>query len=446
MGLPSARLEANQEKHSIRVIDVLEMQNPEYVPRKCLKNFTKNKDFVRISLEHIRPLKGFDAGNIYAMYEDLLTMKMPRESIDLKRISELQAEKVVVTRESDMYLTGQNWFSPTVEKCINTTVTNLRETLKSSSQKKYKMVHEHSIQLKKLKREVKDKATSKVKADWAVMDPDKTKADVPGDSKKHTVFKPHLLDSLSERYGDIDFEKNSDLVSIDFRTLIWALKQTGTYSWLSESRYSFVFTPETSTILRFFLVKRDEFPTNTVLGVEYTWFPYSNHGPGKLTLNKIIWTSTMMIENDRHRNIVPEDEMLDLDLWYRNTVNGKPYYIHHLSEAVRDKIPPGQVKDLTEAEIDIRSKLLNRLTRWFLRRQIERKKASIPYSVKPRRMSLIQKTRPGRSSTRRQRERRASLTGPRTDRAGRCPESSGSKSTDDSGFEGGDEQENEVSS
>lgn len=395
------RVKEKTAKPLKRVIDVLEMKNPELTVKPGgRKTSTKNKDYVQISLEHVRPLRGFEPTNIHAMYEDLLAMEIPRKGIDLRRISKIQRKEFVVsTREEVMYDMGLKWFPETVKKCIKTTASTLQNTLKVP-RKDYTVENQYCIQLKKLKRNEKDLTSSEIRADWAVVSSNTGDplADIVGDSKRCPCFKPHLLDRVSDTYDHIDFEKEQDLVDPDTRHLIWALKQTGTYALLCKSRYSFIFTPETTTVLRFFLIKEDAFPANTVLGVEYDWFPYSNHGPGSMTLNKAIWTVTMMIQNRRHRDIVSEDKMLDLDLWYRCNVNGKSYYVHHLSEAVKDQTPPGQVKDLTEAEDDIQTTLFARCNRWVERVKRRTEAAPVPPAGSPRQQPLSNNHRAGRAS------------------------------------------------
>lgn len=355
------------------VRDLLEYPNPEPRPTGMTDNYSQG-DYVNISLSHVRPLKGFDVENIHAMYEDLLETKLRLSVVDLCNIDEIQRKIFELKEEKELDDMCKEWFPQTVTKCIQQTVGALQKTL-GVPQQNFKISNKAKFKREKAKKSLRSKGSSKIVPDWAVVSlVDEEKIYVCGDSKKRNNFDPRLLDSLEE-YKDVDFKKDAMEIKFKPRALIWALKQGGTYALLAKSRYFFFITTDTVTALRYFLVKSAALAADTVLGVEYAWFPYLNSGVGKLTCNKTIWTYTMMSQNDQHRQLVPKKEMLDLDLWYYLQVEGKSYYIHHLSEAVKKTRPPGQIQPTVNARRPIYFRLLIRCREWKHMSESEKRKA-----------------------------------------------------------------------
>ncbi|KAK8039462.1 hypothetical protein PG993_007873 [Apiospora rasikravindrae] len=122
-----------------------------------------------------------------------------------------------------------------------------------------------------------------------------------------------------------------------------------TYSLVTQYRYAFLVTAEYLTIFRFNRISKDEedneeHPELTVLGVEYCFLPYSNEGEQQLTLTEAIWALTLMAQHPQHRNLIPLGRMLPLNSWYTHAKDGHTYYIHHISELVRDTSPGDDAK------------------------------------------------------------------------------------------------------
>jgi hypothetical protein len=110
--------------------------------------------------------------------------------------------------------------------------------------------------------------------------------------------------------------------------------QLGIYSYYDKTRYAFIMTSVALTVLRFHLIPG---PDVVRLGAEYQVIPLSS--TSQLTVFKSLCSLTMISMNDKHRQVVPKSEIVDLRTW--NSVSYEGHYIyfwHPLTERIKKKL------------------------------------------------------------------------------------------------------------
>ncbi|KAK7977270.1 hypothetical protein PG988_004760 [Apiospora saccharicola] len=232
--------------------------------------------------------------------------------------------------------------------CVNKTIARLQDRLGTPT-KTYGLVRQHRDQRRPapIGRTPAEKKT--VHANWLVV--------FPGE------WRPEGVDLV----GQLKAPRNFDPTDVVFINPADEDADCGTYAWQAECRYLFLVTVEYVTVLRFHVVEegRGPLPNSIVIGVEYDYFPYSNHGEQELTLCKVIWALTLMAQNPGHRDIVPRRRMLPLNSWYAyTTAGGRTYYVHHISEIIRDAVPGNgpKIMDISRArDQDLIQRIASRL-------------------------------------------------------------------------------------
>ncbi|KAK8009260.1 hypothetical protein PG991_011811 [Apiospora marii] len=338
------------------ISQLLGRANPEFRSRALKSKPSKNDDWVQISADHITKLDGFTSANLGLMFEDLLEQRVtltPLEVIGLGATS-IGGERAGLWNDLlNLNHCLQSWVEANACLCINKTVARLQDRL-GIPQKTYglaaqfrryrpfSMIGQRSGQKKYLH------------ANWLVAWPGRwipDGVDLVGQLKSPTHFDPTDVAFINPADGDEWEEPPAEIAAAS-----WCLRQCGTYAWQAECRYMFLVTVEYVTVLRFYLVEgggEEDLAISTVLGVEYDYFPYSRHGERELSLCKTVWALTLMAQHPRHRDIVPRRRMLPLNTWYSYTTaaEGRTYYVHHLSEIIRDSIPGNEPKiiDISKA-------------------------------------------------------------------------------------------------
>ncbi|KAK8075390.1 hypothetical protein PG997_010053 [Apiospora hydei] len=144
--------------------------------------------------------------------------------------------------------------------------------------------------------------------------------DVPvvGEVKRKAVFNPANL-------ADPD----------KFPQVRSTLGQMLMYCRWAKTRYAFVLTSEEVTCLRFF--RLEDSKEEEQFGVHYAVLPWKRE-PGKVSVWKGIWALVMLSLHNKHRPIVPEDQIHDLNSWSRVTDNDQDQgrWENHLSKIVVD--------------------------------------------------------------------------------------------------------------
>ncbi|KAK7921393.1 hypothetical protein PG985_009415 [Apiospora marii] len=309
--------EENSNFPDYTISELLGLVNPEFRYTALKTKPSKSDDWVQISANDITKLEGFTNANLGLMFEDLLEQGVtltPRE--DLK----LEANAIV---------------------CINKTIARLQDRL-GTPPKTYGLVTQNRGRRRPIPIGQIPGQKKPMHANWLVAFPGEWRpegVDLAGQLKAPRNFDPTDVVFINPADEDEWEEPPAEIVAAN-----WCLRQCGTYAWQTGCRYMFLVTVEYVTVLRFHLVEGggEEDPTSsTVLGVEYAYFPYSRHGEQELSLCKTVWALTLMAQHPRHRDIVPRRRMLPLNTWYAYTTaaEGRTYYIHHLSEIIRDSIP-----------------------------------------------------------------------------------------------------------
>ncbi|KAI1130652.1 hypothetical protein F5Y10DRAFT_262993 [Nemania abortiva] len=339
------------------ITDLLGITNPKVTLTGKKPSKTEHDDYVRISLDHVRPIQGFTQANIQAMYEDLLFKRLNQTREDKQNIKFLSMRNYAdCDAEKGIDRMLLDWFSAVLRPCVAYSATKLLERF-GLPQKTLEFKYEpklYAIREARLSHE----AVSPLRPDWAVVDMSQFNsaqtdvtgiANVVGEDKRSQGFDPQLLGNLIS-VGGTDYENifRSERSKSRIKYVIATLKQIGTYAWLGQTRYAFVITENTATFLRFFLVQRAQYTKDIVLGAEYSWIDMTNSGTSELTMNRGLYALAMMAQNEQYRNIVEEQELEDLNVWYYEYIEGEYLYFHPISEIVTTGKP-----DIDRAPIPI---------------------------------------------------------------------------------------------
>ncbi|KAI0146116.1 hypothetical protein GGR57DRAFT_506634 [Xylariaceae sp. FL1272] len=297
---------------------------------------TRNKNYAKISPHHIREFKGFTRANIELMYGDLLSAPIGIRVDERQKFLDRAKETFTIEIETHLNFLGKVWMKPILDPCLTQCANALLKRLGLDPKD---LELRDSQKLKLLK---PDAPYSWMKPDWMVLDlnhPQNTqvgkkqlsrRADVVGDDKLSTVFKPERIGDLLVRNSSVGEEHDVEELKANLQ---WTLRQLATYAFAAGTRYAFIRTDETITFLRFFLVESTgECPVENTLGFEYHW-AYTDRalGPDDISLNLGIFALTMMAQNDCHRALVREEALNDISVWYETTSNGGTSYFHPLS-------------------------------------------------------------------------------------------------------------------
>ncbi|KAK8133678.1 hypothetical protein PG984_005690 [Apiospora sp. TS-2023a] len=347
---------------SYTISNLLGRANPRLVDTgKKIKPSTG--DWVTISTENIKKLDGFTNTNLGLMFEDYLNQTvilLPREARKLREAQD-EDRRVDTERAFEEYL--KPWLYYNAIPCVNKTVANFQERL-GLPKITYSIVTQYQFGNYKGTTGKSTEITKHFVADWAVVFPDDWRpvgVELVGENKRRKNLDPNTFGKIKPGSSEKD-----NTISTDVRAAIWCLRQCGTYAWRTRCRYTFLVTPEYVTIFRFNMIKegpKDRYPDQTILGVEYDFFPYANEGEHQLTLTKAIWAQVMMAQNPQQRGIIPLDEMLPFNSWYSYTAGEQTYFIHHISELIKDDLPGNQpnIESISNAEDEVLRRVLARL-------------------------------------------------------------------------------------
>ncbi|KAJ8123030.1 hypothetical protein O1611_g9693 [Lasiodiplodia mahajangana] len=322
---------------------------------------TKHPNYVQISLDNVRPMQGFTQANIQAMYEDLLSKELELTEEEQQNIANLATKNYAYcTSEDCVNWMLSDWFSIVVERSIAHSTTELHERFNLppkvlSFKRKAKLSIRHPIGEVYRDGMIDSDNTlppdvivmsGNFFPDWVFLDTNDLKsarddtagiAHIIGEGKISIGFNPRLLECL-QSIGGIDWENAkgdtpATLYAID------CLKQIGTYAWLGQTRYAFIATEKSTAFLRFFLVHRGQRPSDTILGVEYSWVNLTSSGTKELTMSNGMHALAMMAQNEKYRRIVEKGELEDLRMWYYVDLEGDRLYFHPISRIITNRNP-----------------------------------------------------------------------------------------------------------
>lgn len=339
-----------------KISELLALCNPKLQFTTTSRGVSDNINWVQVSTDHIDRLDGFTNSNLDGMYEDLLNQAADLPSKDERDLWTAQEINDNVKNEGDFGDRLRLWLEKNALYCINKTITNLQDRL-GTSRKQYKLERTATFTY----RNEKDDSDRHFLPDWAMVYPDGVDPegiDLAGETKKPHL-NPAILDEMMR-------QKSGKLIR-GSQTWIKVLRQCASYAWLSKCRYVFLITAKHVLVFRFHLVEKGENTLDTVLGVEYDYFPYrvEDLEQEQPTLSKAIWAQMMMAQNPQHREVVPLSEMVSLDTWYSYTKNAHTYYIHHLSEIVRETLPDSisaeRVVDIFKSTKDVVQRIVRRV-------------------------------------------------------------------------------------
>ena len=144
---------------------------------------------------------------------------------------------------------------------------------------------------------------------------------VAGEAKRNHVFNPVWLETQNAYV-----ENEADV----------AIGQVGMYCYYGKTRYGFIITSTTVTVLRYNFISKT--PDILSLGVEYKVIPLEVSGPG-LTAVKAIVSLAALSMHDRHRDVVPKREILSLNAWYRHEAYNREAFVHLTTERLARSLP-----------------------------------------------------------------------------------------------------------
>ena len=121
---------------------------------------------------------------------------------------------------------------------------------------------------------------------------------VAGDSKRDHVFQPEWLENR------VLFRAKKASVT---------LGQLGMYAFWGKTRYAYVVTSRTLTVLRYYLISQKE--GKIQLGVHYKAIDW-NSPQGHLSVCKAIWALAMLSMDDDNREVVQQHAMHPLGKWW----------------------------------------------------------------------------------------------------------------------------------
>ena len=124
-----------------------------------------------------------------------------------------------------------------------------------------------------------------------------------GDAKRNHVFQPEWL-SDEDAFDDND----ADIT----------LGQLGMYAFWGNTRYAFVITSRTLTVLRYYLISQDQ--GEIQLGVEWNAVSWKSFEEGQMSVCKAIWALTMLSMDDNNRTIVRRHCIQPFRAWWQTAL------------------------------------------------------------------------------------------------------------------------------
>lgn len=125
---------------------------------------------------------------------------------------------------------------------------------------------------------------------------------------------------------------------------IWPWRQILSYCVANNTRYGCLVTPEEFVALRIY---RNGTDGETPYNIQFQSVPWDNQGQGKLTVNLCLWAMGMLALNEGHRPIVQKDDLLPINIWWKDRdPDGNTEYEHHLTGLRARKMPRcGEAKE-----------------------------------------------------------------------------------------------------
>ncbi|KAI1264501.1 hypothetical protein F5Y18DRAFT_428131 [Xylariaceae sp. FL1019] len=324
--------------------------NPDAKPRS-----TKSRNHVRISLDHLRQMKGFTVENLKAMWEDIWPQMVDLTINEHEYI--LSMAKLLwdnFETEGPVRYVGRDWIDIIAKCCIRQASPGLAVRFRESP-KALKVLPEDKPMVWMLPDRANDKLAPKKKNSHVLGHPgfwlyDANKrdaglnnsAEVVGDAESSATFNPEVLKYL-QKLGGVDEANFVGMVPGSIKSLtryLRILKQVGTYAWLGRTRYGFILTDTTITFLRYFMVDPGQSPSETVLGLEYSSFDLQTSDQDEMTLSLGLVSFAFMAHNAEEREIVEEHNMKPLDAWSYADLDSGRWYQHPISHQMTKQPPP----------------------------------------------------------------------------------------------------------
>lgn len=307
---------------------VLQQKNPE--PIDCYKGVSKNNttsanfDNVQWNDRYpnvIQKWDDFTYEAIIAAYGDILASPSGQSS---QLNSYLQQSDIPLTpreiyMENNVDTLGISWTCNVLRDPLKTAARTLNRRFKDA-------IGDVTLGSKMISWKNPDNARSSFNPDWAIIDRTKTKnysqegnADAKptlyavGDSKLSQKWKSTWLRHEDPKQAGLDSnDKTSEPKIRTERTK--PLQQMATYCRIGETRYGYVVTQNELVVLRARRISKiDPGSTLQFAAFEYKAIPWSDNGPGKLTVNLAIWALGCMGMNTEHRAMeMPNHDPLDM--------------------------------------------------------------------------------------------------------------------------------------
>lgn len=310
---------------------VLQQKNPEPINRYngVSKSNTTSASFDNVQWNDrypnvIQKWDDFTYEAIMAAYGDILASSSGQSSQLNSYLQESDIPRTPreIYMENNVDTLGISW-----------TCNVLRDPLKTAARTlngRFKDIGDVTLGSKMISWKNPDNARSSFNPDWAVIDRSKAKkysqegnSDAKptlyavGDSKLSQKWKSQYLRHEDPKQAGFPSSQETGIRTQRTKPL----EQMATYCRIGETRYGYIVTQDELVVLRARRISKTD-PRSTLQSAafEYKAIPWSEYGPGKLTVNLAIWALGCMGMNTAHRamekpNHAPLEMMARLTWW-----------------------------------------------------------------------------------------------------------------------------------
>lgn len=279
-------------------------------------------DFATIHWEDIKEWEDFSNENVNELLKGVIHEPVSWTEADEVKLRDSRKEMYHIGFESDVNKMFEGSMLDVVSKTMKCVCPRIRSEL---SMQPVELETKFEGAKIKIPREKGTTSASK-QPDWPIYKRLNSKSKpshiyVAGEAKRNYVFNPEWLQSK------MVYAKKHAYIT---------LGQVGMYSYYGKTRYAFIVTSVSLTVLRYHFISKDA--VNLRLGVEYKVIPLSMQG-SQLTATKSIVALAAMSMHDKQRDVVPKDQVLPLNTWYRHEANGATVFAHLLTERLEPSLP-----------------------------------------------------------------------------------------------------------
>ena len=280
-------------------------------------------DFATIEWEDIKEWEDFNDENVNEILKPVIHEPVAWTEADEVKLRVSRKETYHIKFENDVNRMFENSMVNLISKTMNSVCPKIRNGLGMQPVDLETKFEGAKIKLSK----GKGNTSASKQPDWPIYEKDESQSKpsqiyVAGEAKRDRVFNPEWL-------ADKILYEEEDGAYI-------TLGQVGMYSYYGKTRYAFVVTSVSLTVMRYHFISKDA--KRLRLGIEYKTIGVSVQG-SQLTATKAIVALAVMSMHDKQRDIVPKDQVLPLNTWYRHEANGATVFAHLLTERLESSLP-----------------------------------------------------------------------------------------------------------